>query len=116
VPEQEPTDDGRTLNALLTHLVDRAEHLSVLLDTLERNHRLPSLFAELEQTGRGDALVTVLPRLMRHIDHLEALVAEVLDRPDRMGAVLATLVDHTGKVDALVAELEQAVARSSRDT
>jgi hypothetical protein len=112
VPEQEPNNDGRALAALLTHLVDRAEHLSALLDTLEKNHQLHPLFTELEQTGRSDTLVTVLPSLMDHIEDLEALIAEVTDCPDRMSALLADLEDRTDKVNALVTELERAIARS----
>lgn len=115
VPEQEPTYEAGALVALLANLADRTEHLSGLLDTLDKNHQLDSLFAELERTGRGDALATVLPSLMDHTEDLEALTAELVDDPDRMGALLADLVDRTDQVDDLVAELERAIARSPRD-
>jgi len=113
VVEQEPTDDCRALAALLTNLVDRAEYLSGLLDTLEGNHQLRSLVVELEQTGRRDELVGVLPNLMDHIEDLEASLADLVDSPDCMSAVLIDLTERTGHIDVLVADLERAIARSS---
>jgi hypothetical protein len=99
--------------ALLANLVDRAEVLCGLLDTLE-SHELYSLVAELEQTARSDAFAT-LPSLMGHIEDLEASLADLVDDPGCMSARIADLMARTGQIDAFIADLERAIARCSRD-
>jgi hypothetical protein len=114
LPEHDATGGcGAQAVVLLADLADRTEHLNRLLAVLDENDQLCTL-VDMERSGSGDALATLLARLAARTDALEVLVADLVDSPDRMARLLAAVVEHTGRIDALIAELERTVKRSLR--